>query len=271
MAISPSLAVQQCEELLRKELQDNQARNILAGAKRVIEMMLSRRTELSDAYEELYTRLGRTPQTLRLLFEVLSRAPGQYSEVQISKERKAQKELRELNQRIAGLAEELAKQIVRKSTLNDTSRFYSETHHHIFDVIYSAAKESKHYEFQQYVQEHTEALQSQFGLKYWQSISSVVDAIGADAINAEVKASDSATVAATESRRSGRSDFVKALIDQMEKVVGLSKHHRISDNTLASLINCALDLDADTLLDGDYIKHLRQRERMKRSDAKERT
>lgn len=83
------------------------------------------------------------------------------------------------------------------------------------------------------------------------------------------KASDSATVAATESHRSGRSDFVKAFIDQIEKVVRLSKQRRTSDNTFASLLNCALDLDVDTLLDGDY-KHLRQRERMKESGAKER-
>lgn len=35
----------------------------------------------------------------------------------------------------------------------------------------------------------------------------------------------------------------------------------VSDNTLASLINCALDLDADKLIDGGFVKRFRQRER----------
>jgi len=35
----------------------------------------------------------------------------------------------------------------------------------------------------------------------------------------------------------------------------------VSDNTVASLVNCALDLNADKLIDGYFVKRFRQRER----------
>ena len=41
----------------------------------------------------------------------------------------------------------------------------------------------------------------------------------------------------------------------------LPQDFRASDNTLASLVNCALELDPDDMVDGPYVKRLRQRAR----------
>ena len=61
-----------------------------------------------------------------------------------------------------------------------------------------------------YVKDDLARLQYQHGLKYWPSLSEVVQAVGSDAEMAEVTANGPATAAATESRKPGRSDFVKA-------------------------------------------------------------
>lgn len=77
---------------------------------------------------------------------------------------------------------------------------------------------------------------------------------------------DPATAAATESRKSGLSDYVKAVLIRMEENI-VSSHGFISDNftisdgALASLVNCALELDADELVDVGFIKRFRSGQR----------
>lgn len=44
-------------------------------------------------------------------------------------------------------------------------------------------------------------------------------------------------------------------------VVQLPNDFKVTDNTLASLASCVLDLGAEDLVDGPYVKRLRQRER----------
>lgn len=83
---------------------------------------------------------------------------------------------------------------------------------------------------------------------------------------AEVYARDSATASATESRRSGLSDFLEAFFARIEDNgsnahSSIPSNFNVPDNTRASLVNCALNLDEDTLMDADYVKHFRQRER----------
>ncbi|MCG8910286.1 hypothetical protein [Pseudomonas sp. DP-17] len=264
MAKAPSLPVQICEDILRKDLEYNREHNnIWPSANRIIEGMLARRHELTDAYEELYSLFGEKPGALKAFLEELSYTPVLYSEAKISKARQDRKDLLNINTRIAELSKALAELLAKRQELQDTSDFRSETLYHILDAIHLAAKQTKHYEFQWHVQEHIESLQGQFDLKYWPALAAVIDAIGADARNAEVSASDSGTEAATQSPRPGLSDFVRAFMEKLKKNTDIPKRTPVSDSTLASLINCALELDAERLLDADYIKSFRQRERGK--------
>lgn len=66
------------------------------------------------------------------------------------------------------------------------------------------------------MKEDVDRLQYQYDLKYWPPLSEVVHAIGTDAERAEVTATDPATAAATESRKSGCSDFVRALLARLD-------------------------------------------------------
>ena len=94
----------------------------------------------------------------------------------------------------------------------------------------------------------------------------MVQAIGDDAQRAEVTATDPATAAATESRKSGRSDFVRAFLARLDdsrvRECGfIPNDFALSDSAMASLVNCGLDLPFDELVDADFIKRFRQRER----------
>lgn len=263
---TPSQAVQVCEAILRSDLEYNQAHKIWPSVNRVIERMLARRNELSDAYEELHTSLAHHHRALESFFDVFTSTPVAWSPEKITKARQARKELTDFNSRIAAMADGLAQLLTRRDELKETSGFSCDTFYHVLDVVELAAESEGNHLFEWHVKEHLDALQYQYDLKYWPPLSTFVDAIGENARNAEVYARDSATASATESRRSGLSDFLKAFFARIEDNSGsahssIPSNFNVSDNTLASLVNCALDLDADKLMDADYVKRFRQRER----------
>jgi hypothetical protein len=263
---TPSQAVQVCEAILRADLEYNQAHKIWPSVNRVIALMLARRNELCDAYEELHNSLAHRPRALESFFDVFTSTPMAWSPEKISKARQARKELTDINARIAEMAGDLAPLLTRRDEIKETSSFSCETFYHALDVLDLAAESEGNHLFEWHVKEGLDALRYQYDLKYWPSLSSVVEAIGEDAQNAEVYAQDPATASATESRRPGLSDFLKAFFARMKKS-SVSEHgfipnnFSLTDNTLASLVNCALALDAGKLIDGDFVKRFRQRER----------
>lgn len=128
------------------------------------------------------------------------------------------------------------------------------------------ASSQQNYGFKNYVQEHLENLQRQFDLKYWPTLSDFVRELARDAATAVAQASDPLTAAATAASRASLADFFKALFASIEENSARNFGHlppglQISDSTFAILVNCALDLDADSMVDGPYVKRLRQRER----------
>lgn len=268
MIMTPSQATQVCESVLREELEYNQARSIWPSVNRIIERMLARSIELRDAYQELHEALAHCPRGLHVFFDVFTYTPVGWSSEKISEARQARKELAEVNDRIASMANELACLLARRDEIQENSSFSTQTFYHVLDVL-SAASEGN-YLFEHYVEESLQALQYQYDLKYWPLLSEFVGAIAADAESAEIIALDPATAAATASRRSGLSNFLKAFFVRLKENTGIGndgipKNFRISDSALASLINVALDLGVNDLVDGDFVKRFRQREREKKS------
>ncbi|HRK23036.1 MAG TPA: hypothetical protein PLX06_14555, partial [Fimbriimonadaceae bacterium] len=65
---------------------------------------------------------------------------------------------------------------------------------------------------------------------------------------------------------SSKADFFKALFAAIDENSAnsygqLPRDFKLTDRTLASFANCALDLGPDDLVDDAYMKRLRQRER----------
>lgn len=261
-----SQAIQVCEAVLRADLEYNQTNKIWPSVNRVIERMLGRRNELCEAYEELHESLAQRPHALKSFFDILTSTPVAWSPEKITETRQARKELTGINAQIAAAAVALAQLLTRRDEIKEGSSFSCDTFYHPLDVLNAAAEHENHHLFESYVKDGLETLQYQYDLKYWPSLSSLVEAIGEDAENAEVYAQDPATDSATEGRRPGLSDFLKAFFTRL-KENSVREHGfipnnlSVSDNTVASLVNCALDLNADKLIDGDFVKRFRQRER----------
>ncbi|UUY08680.1 hypothetical protein LRS11_01135 [Pseudomonas sp. J452] len=255
---------QACENILIDEKRYNTERDILRSENAVIDRLLTRSLEMKQAYGELHEKLSPQPPALRVFLGLLLSTAAFWSPERIAKSRTQRDELVETNRQIARKAEDLAQLLEQRSRLHETSGFSSHTHYHVCDVIEAAA--GNHSMFNAYVKEHLDTLCGQFDLKYWPSLDQLIRAVAADAESATLEATDPLTLAATAATRPSRADFFKALFAAIEEN---SVHHhgqlpegfRLTDGTLASLANCALDLGPNELADSAYVKRLRQRER----------
>lgn len=253
-----------CENVLIQGKRYNIEHGILHSENAVAARLLARNIEISEAYGELHSKLYAHPGALQTFLGLVLSTAAFWSPAKMSQARIARDELANVNQKIARNAAELADLLHQRSALHNTSGFSSESHYHVCDVIEAAAKNN--YLFKSYVQERLGALKGQFDLKYWPTLSDFLDELASDSEAAVVEASDPLTAAATMATRPSLADFFKALFAAIEENSGrnygrLPHDLKITDNALASLANCALGLGPDDLVDGPYVKRLRQRER----------
>lgn len=255
---------QACEAILIEGKRYNIEHGILPSENAVADRLLARGVELRDAYGELYEKLHPRPPALKVFLDLLLSTAAFWSPEKIAQARVARDELASVNRQIARKAEELAQLLERRTDLNNTSGFSSETHYHVCDVIEAAS--DNNYLFNSWVKDRLDALRGQFDLKYWPSLDQFLRELAADAENAGMEATDPLTAAATVASRPSRADFFKALFASIEENSArnyglLPRGFKLTDGTLASLANCALDLGPDELVDSTYVKRLRQRER----------
>ncbi|SDS18739.1 hypothetical protein SAMN05216198_1389 [Halopseudomonas litoralis] len=253
-----------CEKILQEEKRYNIEHGILPSENTIVDRLLARGIELKDTYAELHCKLHAYPPALEVFLGLLLNTAAFWSPEKIQEARAERNDLTNINQRIAKKAAELAVLLEQRSELHNVSGFSSDTHYHVGQVIEAASR--RNYLFQSYVKDNLRALRGQFDLKYWPSLSQFVQELASDANNAVLEASDPLTAAATSAPRSSKADFIKALFasideNRAENYGQLPKGFKLTDRTLASMVNCALNLDSDDLVDDAYIKRLRQRER----------
>ncbi|WP_409319931.1 hypothetical protein, partial [Pseudomonas putida] len=251
------IAIEACENVLRADYQYNLEHEIWPSINRWIEGMLGRTTELADTYVELHRTLGEAPRALESFFDVFATAVYSWNPEKSKEAREDREELTELNVRISKAAELLSKLLSRRTEVKEMSSFSSDTYYHIMDVIEDASEGNGL--FSSHVKRKLDVLTHQYDLKYWPSIAKVVAQIGVNAANAVTVADDSAASAATESRRPGLSDFLKAFEAEldMNKVTNIGfipDDFSLSDSSMASLVNCGLGLAVEDLIDASYVK-----------------
>ena len=259
-----AIAIEACENVLREDYQYNLEHEIWPSINRWIEGMLSRTTELADTYIELHGTLAGAPRALQSFFDVFASAVYSWSPEKSKEAREDREELTELNVRIAKASEQLSKLLSRRTEVKEMSSFSSDTYYHIIAVIEDAADDNGL--FRSHVRKKLDSLTHQYDLKYWPSITKVVAQIGINAANAVTVADDSAAKAATEARRPGLSDFLKAFeaeldMNSVTNIGFIPDDFSLSDSSMASLVNCGLGLGVEELIDASFVKRYRQRER----------
>ncbi|WP_459198362.1 hypothetical protein [Ralstonia pseudosolanacearum] len=253
-----------CEDILLEGKQYNIEHHILPSENAVADRLLARGIELKDAYDELHGKLHARPPALQVFLGLVLSTAAFWNPQKMQEARTARSDLSNVNRQIARKAAELATLLEQRTDLHNTSGFSTETHYHAIDVIESASRGN--YLFQTYVQEKLDALRGQFDLKYWPSLSDFMRELASDAEKADTEATDPLTAAATSAVRPSKADFFKALFASVEENSAenygqLPRGFKLTDRTLASLANCALDLGPDELMDEAYVKRFRQRER----------
>ncbi|KAA0553100.1 hypothetical protein [Escherichia coli] len=259
-------AQQLCENILLAEKQYNSEHHILPSESAVADRLLVRSVEMKSVYEELHGKLHTHPPALQVFLRLVLSAAAFWSPEKIQKARAQRDDLENVNRHIGRIATDLATLLEQRDELHNTSGFSSDTHYHVGEVINAASQDN--YLFQVHVRDKLDSLYGQFDLKYWPPLSRFVAELASDANNAAMEATDPMTAAATSAARSSQADFFKALfayIDEnsAENHGKLPKEFKLTDRTLASLANCALNLGPDEQVDDTYVKRLRQRERSK--------
>ena len=257
-------STQACEEVLRADKAYNIEHQILPSENRIIDRLLDRRVELAGAYAEIHEKLHRRPFGIKTILGVVTNVAAFWNPDAVAEAREGRARLNEINREIARVAYDLSALLDERSALHEHSGFASGTHYHIVDIIDAASRDNGFYLF--HLKEELEPLSARYDLKYWPTVSDIMRTIGQDAEDADTGPTDPLTAAATTGLRGSRADFFKALFEAIKENGAAFYGHiprgfSLSDETLASLANCALDIGPDELVDGAYVKRLRQRRR----------
>lgn len=250
------------ENILEEHISYNTENGILPSETAVCRRLLTRTTELIEASGELWAKVNHSEFHLRVFIDGLLGTAAFWNPAKMAEARRMRIRLEDVNQKISGVAMELAELLRERTELHDHSGFVSDTHYHVLEVLGEAARDNPR--FTSFVQEPLEALRGQFDLKYWPSISDFVGVLGFDAARATVNAHHSLTAAGTASSRPSRADFFRALFQFIEENRDgrhLPTGFKLTDAAYASLANCVLDLGPDNLASAEYVKRLRQRDR----------
>lgn len=265
MAPHHEIARHACETVLAADRQYNIDHQVWRSAIPILDRMLARGTELTAAYEEVFDKLhGSRPHSLKTFFTVVVETAVEWSPEKNAAAREARAELVAVNKDIAATASALAVLLRRRFDLHNRSGFHSQTHYTVCDVIAAAGQGNGR--FTGWLEKPFEALHAEYDSKYWPTLSELMDELAADADKAEVRASDPLTEAATEGSRNSKAGYVRALFVALDENRGddfndLPMDFKLTDETFASLINCVLDLGPEEMVDGPYVKRLRQRAR----------
>lgn len=255
-------ATEICEGILRRHIESNIQQDILASETAVAKRLLARSTELAQAYDEVYGKLRGKPYALDIFMGMLLSLQAFWSRQDIAKARRERGTLQNVNERIEELAFDLAELLEQRNQLHNTSGFASSTLYHIVDVIDRANQGNGFYS--SHLRNKLLPLANQYDLKYWPEVADCLRVLAQDAASAEIEATDPLTEAATMSSRPSTSDSVWAFLAFIEESKGdfegrLPVDFKLTDKTMADLLNVVLDLSPETLLTSERIKGIRHR------------
>lgn len=261
MAITSENMTKECEAILIASRNYNIEKSIWPTDVITINYLLTQSAAMKNIYDELSVLSAQ--QRAQFLDQLVGTLTFWSPENAIEM-RAARNRLIDVNKRIGVLAKGLADLLEERSAIENQHPFNSNTHCHIARVIKEAAHDNYH--FRSFLAKPLQALVSQFDLKYWPHLPAVIKEIGDDADVAEIYATDPRTEAATSSNRSSKADFVRAvlsMIDELKDTPGLdfSPDFRLSDSTMADIVNTCLKLSTEEVVDGTYVKNLRHREK----------
>jgi hypothetical protein len=263
-SIAPAIAA--CEAALQQIIDYNTSQECWPSQTAIARRLLGQRLMLASAYDEVHRKLGPTPRALYVFLDTVLHAAAGWSPDQLRRARDERHRLEAVNRAIAEHAHSLGALLDERDALANTSGFRAGTLYHPGAWIVKAGNGR----FRSFVREPLEALMAQFDLKYWPDLGTLCRVLADDAAGADVSPADPLTAAGVEGQRASLANFVAALfvgIDEtrVREHGPLPDTFGLKDDHWAALVTAALDLPADQVITGDYIKGVRQRSRRRGS------
>lgn len=254
-------ALKACEDILREDKQYNIEHSILPGRNRIIDVMLSRRDELRDAYADIHQAFNGNAIGLQVFFDALLCCVDCWNPKAVAKSRNGRAELIALNQTIARAASTLADLLDQSTDLQEHSGFIADVDYDIMRTLTKAGETNSWFKYT--VKDELEMFNRYDG-KYWPSMSDFIRVISDEADEAIVEASDPTTADATRGARGSNTDFFRAFFGRLEDEAESHRFNfprtlKLKDATIAALATCALNLGPEEMFTSEYIKQLRQR------------
>ena len=254
------------ESILVEKRQYNIDRKILKSENDVIDRLLNRSVEMRPVHDELVGKLHKHQQ--ENFWDAILGVASFWNPESSKKLRDDRRALLNLNREIEKHAHKLADCIRKREEISEISGISSYEDYHVVHWIDRAAENN--YMFQSYVQKDLHILRSRFDLKYWPNTHEVVEAIASLAKESDVYITDDWTEELLSSPKCSMTDFLRVAlraIDDRKKIepypYRLPYDFRMTDNSLATIINCTLDLEPDGMVSTEYVKSARQNIRKK--------
>lgn len=255
------------KEFLKNELKYNLEKKILPSENVIINRLIEQDLEMTDVYEDLSRRIPSGQGQEQIIRAIIS-AAAFWNPDEAKKLREDKKRLIDLNKQIAETAGKLAGLIHNRKEIAEKSGFSAYDDYHFMEWVEKAAETN--YRYQSCLADKITSLRGQFDLKYWPTSVEVIEAIKSFAQETKVEATDTWTEASTSSNKSSTADFVRTICKAMEEQTkhscfGIPNDFKLSDEGLATVVNCALNLLDDDIIDSSYVKNVRQRMRAQSS------
>lgn len=256
-----SFAQQSCERILLDKKKENLKGNILAAENIVIDRLLARKSELSDAYEELYYKLHKKLFGLDYFLNILICAAANSSPITKKEMALTIDSIFLINQKISDSADLLEKLLNERDILFKNTDLNNITSHPVCLLLIAGGQHN--FLFKAYVQEKLLALNERYDRRYWPSISDLFREVSTDALNCSNNLVHALPVTSEFSDYPSRSVFFNKFFAAIEHKKTLDNpplpdEFRLTNRSLAALANCALDLAPEYKIDSNYMKQLHQ-------------
>lgn len=258
----PKAARHACEQVVATLRQGDIDSTPTAPTIAIYDRLLARGAELADAFDEVHEKLQAHLRGIEIFLRSAVEIAAYWTPEANTIARSARTQLVEVNQKIAVAAAGLAGLFRQRCELSEGSGFTGGTYHSIRDVIDAAGQGNDDYRV--HLGKRFRQLRAAFKRKYWPTLEAIMIELSADAGRVDVQARDSVTAAAIEGQRPSKADYFRAwLTDIEEKGEGgeFPPGFRLTDATMASLATCILDLPKTEIIDGSYVKGVRQKTR----------
>ncbi|MGL6428284.1 hypothetical protein ACV1C4_22815 [Aeromonas hydrophila] len=261
MTKSRTEAVEVCEGILRKEIENNEKNNVWPSINATVRVLLRQSRTMAPVYEELCELLPLERNVTSFLDALISTFTF-WDEDDMRKAREARDRLIQINEDIADLATRLGDLLREREDICNRAGFGCERETGLTALFDRAGEHNPLYTL--YPQDEFIRLTHRYEHKYWPSIEDLLSELASDAAQSEVYAHDAETEAGTSSRKSSQYDVLRAFQAKLDDYAlggELPCNLRLSDSAMATILNCITELDADSLVTAEYIKSFRQKER----------